>query len=186
MTITFPPKKTNPQTEQQTDSNPLANESQQLKNIRIIKELKNVLLSKIAEADLDEPIKTYFKIAVSFQELFKKIALEEGGSVAQLEKSTGKWIDDIRLMIESDKIEIENIRQVWNWLPKSDFWKKNIQSTATLRKQFNKLIIESNHERIKANSGGISEANQEILRRGAERIFAKIDERDRKLSGEQV
>jgi hypothetical protein len=145
-----------------------------------------ILLSQISEADLEEPTLTYFRTALAFQDLFKKIATESGGSITQLNKANITWIDEIRKMIEIDKIEIENIRRVWAWLPKSDFWKKNIQSTATLRKQFNKLIIEVNHERTKSTNAGLSEDRQAELRGIAEGIFAKIDERDRKLSGQQV
>lgn len=150
------------------------------------KEYKKMLLSQIAEADLEEPTKTYFKVALSFHEMFKKIATEAGGSINQLSKAKGTWIDDIRMMIEIDKISIENIRRVWHWLQTNDFWKKNIQSTANLRKQFNKLIIEVNHERTKANHSGLSEQRQEEWRNAAERLAAKIDERDRNLAAKQV
>jgi len=107
------------------------------------KSYKNTLLSQIVKADLDESLHIYFDIALAFYQLFEKILTEAGGTLTTLRKAKGTWIDDIRLLVESDKASIDDVRLIWSWLPNNDFWKKNILSASTLRKQYNKLLIEA-------------------------------------------
>lgn len=50
-----------------------------------------------------------------------------------------KWADEIRKLREIDKRTVEQIRYVIAWCQNDSFWKANILSTATLRKQWDKL-----------------------------------------------
>jgi hypothetical protein len=50
-----------------------------------------------------------------------------------------KWADEIRKLREIDKRTPEQIKYVITWCQKDSFWKANILSTATLRKQWDKL-----------------------------------------------
>lgn len=103
------------------------------------KEYKNKLLSELSDSDV--PNKEHFEITIAFWKLFKKNILEVGGSTTNLDKAKGKWIDSIRLLLETDKQNIDSVRTVFTYLQYDDFWKKNILSTATLRKQFNRLLL---------------------------------------------
>ena len=124
---------------------------------------KNNLLSKIKISDLTEKQKEYYEIAISFYKLFEKNLIDAGANLHNLEKAKGTWIDDIRLLIENDKYTIEQLRNVFNFLQKDQFWKKNILSTNKLRQQFDKLLLNINENG--QNKKGASE--QEL----AETIF---------------
>lgn len=54
-----------------------------------------------------------------------------------------KWSEHIDKMIRIDKRPVEYIRAVILWSQQDDFWKANILSTQTLRKQFDKLLIKA-------------------------------------------
>lgn len=66
-------------------------------------------------------------------------------SQAQIEK----WADDIRLMRTADKNTHEEIRELIEFSQQDSFWKMNILSGSTLRKQQDKLIVKiaTNKER---------------------------------------
>lgn len=110
------------------------------------KKYKKILLSEIKISDLNENQIEYFEIAKSFFELFKKNLTDAGASLVNLEKAKASWIDDIRLIIEKDHYYVDDLRAVFKLLQTDDFWKQNILSTATLRKQMDKLML-----KIKAN-----------------------------------
>jgi len=57
------------------------------------------------------------------------------------------WADEIRKLREIDKQPIEVIEKVIKWCQDDDFWYKNILSTAKLRKQFPKLLVQMNEKK---------------------------------------
>ena len=105
---------------------------------------KTTLLSELKNSDVDNP--KYLEITKAFFELFKKNLIEAGASTNQIDKSKGVWIDHIRLMYEVDKQTSESVTKVFEFLQVDEFWKKNILSTVTLRKQFNKLLLNAKNE----------------------------------------
>jgi len=112
------------------------------KEVKNIKEYKKLLLSELSVADVDN--ENYLLTAQAFQKLFRENITSGGGSASAIDKAKGTWYDDIRKMIEIDKIELEAIRKVFIFLKTDEFWKKNILSTSKLRDKFNKLILNAN------------------------------------------
>jgi len=53
-----------------------------------------------------------------------------------------KWHLAMDLMIRRDSREIEEMKQVLEWLPSNEFWNANILSASKFRKQYDKLCIE--------------------------------------------
>ena len=53
-----------------------------------------------------------------------------------------KWAKEIEGMIKKDNRDPEKIKIVLKWLPKSNFWAKNILSAEKLRLQFDRLELE--------------------------------------------
>jgi hypothetical protein len=106
-------------------------------------EEKTKFLRSITDVnELDDQVD---KITFSFWELFKR-NLEEAGitKTTNLDKATlEKWRIPIRLAIESDKRTREEFEEIWKFLGKNEFWKKNIQSTVKLREQFERLLVEA-------------------------------------------
>jgi hypothetical protein len=64
-----------------------------------------------------------------------------------------KWADEIRKMAELDKLTIEQIEYVIDWLPTNQFWFGNIRSTAKLREKFETLKHEIKKETAAKKAG---------------------------------
>lgn len=116
------------------------------------KEYKNSLLSEIKISDYPHLNPNYFKIAISFQELIKQNIINLGSKSKDIDKTKGTAIDEIRLLIESDKFTVDDCRMVHKWLSTNEFWKKNILSIKTLREKFPKLIIEAKNTKQPENT----------------------------------
>lgn len=105
---------------------------------------------KLSEVNETTEIKNskYFKITLGFRDLFL-YNCKEFGIKNTKHLTDPKFItfsDPIRLLIESDGYNIEDLRNVYDYLKnsKKDFWKKQIYSTSGLREKFNKIIAEFN------------------------------------------
>jgi len=127
----------------QTQGYPNKNDKKE-KNVKNENNYKTTLLSDLKKSDFDNP--KYLDVTIAFFELFKKNLIEAGASTSTLEKSKGVWVDHIRLMYETDKQTSESVKKVFEFLQVDEFWKKNILSTATLRKQFNKLLMNAKNK----------------------------------------
>lgn len=57
-------------------------------------------------------------------------------------EQVNSWADEIRLMRTADKRRVEDIRAVILWCQTDPFWRKNIESAATLRKKFARLWLQ--------------------------------------------
>ena len=57
-----------------------------------------------------------------------------------------KWGDVIRLCREQDGRDLFDLWKVFDWANKDEFWSTNILSPATLRKQYDKLVIKMNQK----------------------------------------
>lgn len=69
------------------------------------------------------------------------------------EKHTSKWAEDIDKINRIDKKTWDDITKVIDWSQQDYFWRKNIQSGATLRKQFTKLQVSMIEDKKKAPNG---------------------------------
>jgi hypothetical protein len=137
--------------EEQTDNKPLTDGQQaankpltttkESKEYKERKEYKKSLLSEIEISDFPEINNDYFEIAKSFQLLFKNNLIEAGTATTLIDKANGKWIDDVRLMIESDKYTMDDLRAVYLFLQKDAFWKQNILSISKLREKMPQLKL---------------------------------------------
>ncbi|MCI9883865.1 Replication protein O [Bacillus sp. FSL K6-2869] len=58
-----------------------------------------------------------------------------------------KWASDFRLIRQIDKRSDAQVKYLINWTQKDSFWKSNILSPASLRKQFDKLTVRIKSER---------------------------------------
>lgn len=129
-------------------STPVQLEQNSIEQNNIIK--KNTLLSEINISDVPEKLVIFYKTALSFQKLFIANLKEIDLINTSPEKAKFlEYVTPIRLMIEIDKRTNDEIKQVYNFLKKDLFWKRNILSTSKLRAKFEKLLIESRKESYK-------------------------------------
>lgn len=59
-------------------------------------------------------------------------------------KSLDSWANTTRLMIESDKLELKKMAQVFKWANQDEFWSTNILSVDKFRKQYHQLEAKMN------------------------------------------
>lgn len=109
----------------------------------------DILLSELKSSDFDLGSKEldYFKIAISFVDVFKSNKIKLGDTnLKSLEQAKYKaYTTPIRLILESDGYKREDLKLVYKYLNgnECDFWRKNVLSTEKLRKQFQQLVIAS-------------------------------------------
>lgn len=70
-----------------------------------------------------------------------------------------KWADTIRLLREIDKRSHKDIQDLFLWANQSEFWKSNILSPSSLRKNFTTLQVQRNTELSKHHHSDSSEDN---------------------------
>jgi len=114
---------------------------------------KKVLLSEL-ENNSDFPQKEYLDITIAFWRLFIENLKEKEISTARIEKANGKWIDNIRLLIETDKYNLDDLREVFKFLQVNEFWKTNILSTSKLREKFEKLLLNARKDETRVTKEG--------------------------------
>ena len=86
----------------------------------------------------------YLKLTLEFYKLIKSNLESLNIRAPHIEKArVDKWLSPIRLMIESDKFSIDDIRESYRFLKKDSFWKQQIQTTENLRNHFTKILTKS-------------------------------------------
>lgn len=127
-------------TEPQQSTTKESKESKESKEIN--NKYKKLLLSEIVISDFPHINIKYFESAKYWQKLFKQNLIDSDIPTTLIDEAKGKWIDDIRMLIEKDGYTFENFREVYEFLKINTFWKKNILSTSKLREQMPKLMLE--------------------------------------------
>lgn len=132
------------------DSRPLQPNSITNKELNNKKDNSIIDNNKLSFSDINISLvenknKPYFEEAKAFYDLIltnqKKI---NSPGARKIEKNPAKkWIDQIRLMKTEDGITTDQMRQVWAFLGKDDFWSKTCQSPENLRKNFSKIYNKS-------------------------------------------
>ncbi|MDQ0414196.1 replication protein [Mesobacillus stamsii] len=127
------------ETEQQMNNKCTTDEQQLItnKNVKNVKNDKNEKNKKINSRkrvyDVDS---IHYQLA---DRLFKKILLNNS---EYKQPNLQKWADDIRLMMEIDKRNAEQITYVIDWSQTHQFWKTNILSVSKLRDKYDQLVIQ--------------------------------------------
>lgn len=155
-------ERTDERTNERTIAEPLRNQplpdnNKNDNNVKNEKEYKKELLNEISKEKFPELNNDFIEIAQSYQKLFLKNCEDAGVKNSTINKAKGTWIDDVRLMVESDKRTIDEFRVIFKFLKDDDFWKVNILSTSKLRIQFEQLLMKSNYARKKQGSGTTKE-----------------------------
>lgn len=62
-----------------------------------------------------------------------------------------KWLDSARLMLDTDHRTEDQIRKAIDWCQSDEFWRDNILSMPTLRKQYIQLRMKAQAQARRAN-----------------------------------
>ena len=130
-----------------TKAKPNVNVNDNVNNISFVPQSETSLL---IDLKYSEDLPQYEKVALAFFNLIRK-NLKDNGQVnfIKFDKSkTETWVKTIKLMYEVDKRTQEEFYKVYDFLElqteAASFWRKTIESMNSLRKHFDKLIIQSN------------------------------------------
>ncbi|MFB6800429.1 replication protein [Peribacillus butanolivorans] len=104
-------------------------------------ETKSVKPKKGAKKKVYDEDNTYYKMAVYFHNLVKIVAQEAGIEHLIARANLQTWADDFRKLVELEKVEKRLAKEVMDWVITDDFWRTNILSASTFRKQFAKLVL---------------------------------------------
>ena len=100
------------------------------------------IVEKVAYVNVNVNVSTDIKTSQFMFDLIRSL------NPKHREPNFESWANDIRLMRERDGRTDADIRSLFGWANKHHFWKTNILSPTTLRKQWDKLVIQRD------NSGG--------------------------------
>lgn len=109
--------------------------------VPLTEEKKQVDSNKKSKKKTYEEDNTYYKMAVYFHSLVKTVAKEAGIEHLISRANLQTWADDFRKLIELEKVEKRLAKEVMDWVVTDDFWRTNILSASTFRKQFAKLAL---------------------------------------------
>lgn len=100
-------------------------------------------------------LKQYYELTEHFRGLFLSNLKSIGGRTINIEKARfGPWVGAIRLMFEADGVTLDELRAVYAFLKKDEFWRDKVQSTKKLREKFNTLYNQSKNEGAKSKGSG--------------------------------
>ncbi|KXZ15320.1 Replication protein O [Bacillus nakamurai] len=118
-----------------------ATQKHTIKNDKNVKNEKNIKPSRLKYEICDMENAEY---------LFKEI---QNNNPDAKKPNLEKWANEFRLIRERDKRTDQQIKYLINWSQQDSFWKTNILSPASLRKQFDRLVtkIKSDKEQKRAN-----------------------------------
>lgn len=105
-----------------------------VKNVKNVKNEKNKKINSRKRVYDDDSI--HYQLA---DRLFQKILLN---NPEYKQPNLQKWADDIRLMMDIDKRNEEQIIYVIDWCQTHQFWKTNILSVSKLREKYDQLVIQ--------------------------------------------
>lgn len=106
---------------------------------------------KIHEYAPDSP---YLKMANYLKDKINAFAESEGLAHLVANSDMQKWANSFRLMEEVDKRNDRNlIRDLMDWLPTHEFWRKNVLSAKKFREKFATLVLEMRSDKAKGGKG---------------------------------
>ena len=126
-------------------------------------------LSEISISQAPDKEKDYLDPTVAFWKLFIFNLEEEGISTEVIKKANCGWIQHIRLLVESDGHDKKAMRKVFKFLQVAEWWKRRCMSTAYLRRNFTKILMQANE---KPNSKNRREpVSDDFKKRTLEKLF---------------
>jgi hypothetical protein len=96
---------------------------------------------------------SYFKMAKYFYGKVAEMSQAEGLSHLIIKADLQKWADDMRKLIEIDKVDKHLAKAVMDWVVKDNFWKKNVLSAKKFRDKFPELAIKMKSSKSTTEGG---------------------------------
>lgn len=89
----------------------------------------------------------YYKMAVYFHNKVKEVAAINNKEHLVRDANLQKWADEFRKIVELDKRDTKELKQIIDWATSDPFWQTNILSPSKLRKQYVNLAMQMSRPR---------------------------------------
>lgn len=89
----------------------------------------------------------YYKMAVYFHEKVMEVAALNNKEHLVRDASLQKWADEFRKIVELDKRDTKELKQIIDFATSDTFWQTNILSPSKLRKQYVNLAMQMSRPR---------------------------------------
>lgn len=87
------------------------------------------------------------------EDLCKHLADRIEGNGSNRPTITKQWRDSARLLLDKDGRTADQVRRAIDWCQDDDFWRGNVLSMPTLRKQYERLRLQAQRAGVKPASG---------------------------------
>jgi predicted RNA-binding protein with RPS1 domain len=84
---------------------------------------------------------SYLNMANYFYKRVSAVAKQEGIEHLTIRADMQKWADEMRKLVEINKVDKQLAKDVMDWVTQDNFWKTNILSAKKLREKFTDLAI---------------------------------------------
>ncbi|WP_342578396.1 replication protein [Psychrobacillus sp. FSL K6-2843] len=109
--------------------------------------VKETKLNKKPQQNKYDEENTYYKMAIYYYGKVEKVANDAGISHLIKKSNMQTWSEDMRKLIEIDKVNKHLAKEVMDWVTQDSFWKTNVLSAKKLREKFMELAIKMNAEK---------------------------------------
>ena len=110
-------------------------------------------VEKEVEVELEEDFLSEVETArLGLVKLLCELMLQNNPKAKITDSQIDQWMKAVRLMQEQDSRTLEEIRAVIEFSQRDDFWRTNVLSMATVRKQFDKLTMKMRKPTSKTES----------------------------------
>lgn len=110
-------------------------------------------------------------------QLCELLADEIEGNGSKRPAVTKAWREACRLLVDNDGRSVEEVRRAIVWCQADDFWRANVLSMPTLRKQFDKMRLQAERQRPRLRA---------VAEHPASRRIREIDDLREMLPAEEV
>lgn len=124
------------------------------------KELKNKKISELKIEIIPGADELYFQYAVLFQQMFMNNLQELNIPTNNVEQAKYNWVNDMRMILTTDRYTRSHLMDVFAYLQKPCFWRDKVQSVPKLREKMQRLVTDARSQG-KTNPSSITEMFKE-------------------------
>jgi hypothetical protein len=126
----------------------------------------------------------YYKMAVYFHNKIMDHAAANKKEHLVKDAQLQKWADEFRKIVELDKRDKMELKKVIDWCTVDSFWKLNILSPKTLRKQYTQLAIKMDAKPSTPNQQTAKQKKNQEEMDLLDQFFKEAEERERNGDGQ--
>lgn len=95
----------------------------------------------------------YYQMSLYLFNKIKTAKTDVNPNLIVKEPNFQKWSNDFRLIVEKDNRDKSELKRLIDWIYTDSFWKSNIESPATLREKYERLVVKMDSKPASNNRG---------------------------------